>query len=82
MLGCFHGQWLELSAIEHAPLHLAEDTQGRAVFEQPGRVDDPLAERAQESPEVVLAAVGQKRGAGLEIDAPVVRDHEHALVDL
>jgi len=55
---------------------------GRPVLEQPGGVDDSLAQRTQESPEVVLAAIGQQGGAGIEIDAPVVCDHQHPLVEL
>ena len=37
--GGFHGQRPELGAVQHAPLHLAEDSQGRAVLEQPVTVD-------------------------------------------
>ena len=77
-----HGQRLELGAVEHAPLHLALDAQGRAVLEQPGRVDDPLAQRAQQRPEVVLAAVAEQRRARVDIDVPVVREHVQVLVDL
>ena len=46
-----------------APLHLALDADRRAVLEQPGRVDDALAQHAQQQPEVVLAAVAQQHGA-------------------
>ena len=69
--GCFRGQGAELGAVEHAPLHLADNAQGRAILDQPGGVDNPLAKRAQQRPKVVLAAIGQKSGAGLRSMRPL-----------
>ena len=71
----WRGERLELIGVDHAALHLTLRAQGRPVLDEAGHVDDPRAQRAQQRPEVLLAAVAQQRGAGLEIEVRVVRQH-------
>jgi hypothetical protein len=78
----WYGQRPEFVAVEHPPLHLVLDTQGRTVLEQPGGVDHPLAQHAQQRPEVLLAAVAQQRRPGRGIDVAAIRDHLQPLVGL
>ena len=60
------GQRPELGGVELAPLHRPRRAQRRAVLDEPGDVDDALAQRPQQRAEVLLAAVAEQRGPRLE----------------
>ena len=78
----WRGERLKLIGVDHAALHLTLRAQGRPVLDETGDVHDPGAQRAQQRPEVLLAAVAQQRGAGFEIEVRVVRQHLKMLVGL